>query len=210
MDNTSRTEQQVIAKQAAISYLDRRLNELKEKRNQIDGQKRTESKSLRDHKVATWWHSHPDITTDHLALRSTWLFWLALVVFILIVSRVSRFTDFVMQRYRSTNFGSPQDLALFLGVAAVAFCALCIAFIVFYYVFFLIPFVEIPKRQLQRRQRELNERRMTIAHQAEQEATREIEAKHASALAEIDQEIAETEAQIGRLKHDLDRLAMEV
>lgn len=208
MDDSSRAEQQVIAKQAAISHLDRRVSELRDKRTRAESQKQAEARSLKDQKIAIWWRSHPDIKTDHLEVRRTVLFWLALILFILILLRVQPLTQFVTARYEALNTRSPQDIALFLAGSVVGLVALSAAFITFYYLLFLLPFVDIPKWQLERHQRELTEQRMAISRQAEQEATREIETKYAPAMVSIDHEIREAEGHIEKLKKDMDRLTM--
>jgi len=210
VDDSSRAEQQVIAKQAAISHLDRRISELKEKKHQVESQQRAEARSLRDQKIATWWRAHPDIKTDHLETRKTVLFWLALVAFVLILLRIRPLTEFVTTRYAATDFGSAQQAALFLGGAAVGVVLLLIVFLLYYSAIFLLPFVEIPRMLLRRQQRQLNEQRMAISRQAEQESAQEMEAKYAPALASIDREIAEAETHMERLKRDMDRLAMEM
>jgi septal ring factor EnvC (AmiA/AmiB activator) len=210
MDDPSRTEQQIIAKQAAISYLDRRINELKETRTRVDTQRHSDARSLTAQKIAAWWDSHPDVTTDHLGKRATWLFWLALIIFAVILYMISPFREFVLTRYHAVNMHSAQDVALFLGGAAGGILILCIVFMVYYFMFFLLPFIEIPKKILEQRQRNLNEQRLAAMHQAEEEVAQEMETKYAPTIGSIDRDIAEAEAQIDRLKRDMNRLTMEI
>jgi len=210
MDTSNRTEQQVIAKQAAVSYLDRRVSELREAAIQVEAQKHAQHRSLTAQRVAAWWDGHPDITTDHLAKRATWLFWVALLLFVAILYVATPLRNLIVTRYHAADMQSAQDIALFVGGALGGLLVLCIVFAVYYLVLFLLPFIEIPKWRLEQQRRDLNEQRLSATRQIEQDVAREVDAQYAPVLASIHRDIAEAESQINRLKRDLDRLAMQI